>query len=282
MARADRRSAQRAKQTPGIRASGAASSVEQTLFFSRIRKRAKWVFVFLALSFGIGFVAFGIGSNSGGGIGDILQGRTPDSGGPSVGEAQEKVDENPRDPAALRELATALQTEGEADAAVPVLERYARLRPRDDAALRELATLYITRGTRLRTEAQLAQARVQLASPESDVLPPTTTPLGRALAERPISSAVASQAQTELSEKITEMQAAYRQAQETYERLAVLRPEDAPLQLELADAALNAGDSGIALAAYKRFLELAPDANEAPLVKQEIKRLEGSATSPSG
>lgn len=282
MARADRRSAQRAKQTPGIRASGAASSVEQTLFFSRLRKRAKWVFVFLALSFGIGFVAFGIGSQSGGGIGDILQGRSPGSGGPSVEDAQEKVDENPRDPAALRELATALQTEGETDEAVPVLERYAQLRPRDDAALRELATLYLTRGARLRGEAQLAQARVQLANPETNVLPPSTTPLGQALGDRPISTAIASQAQAELTDKIQQMQAAYRKAQETYERLAVLRPEDAPLQLELADSALNAGDTTVAIAAYKRFLELAPDANEAPLVKQEIKRLEGSAASSSG
>ncbi len=223
-----------------------------------------------------------MGTSGGGGIGDILQGRSPGSGAPSVEDAQKKVDENPRDPAALRELATALQTEGETDEAVRVLERYAQLRPRDDAALRELATLYLTRGARLRSDAQQAQARAQLANPETNLLPPSTTPLGQALGDRPISTAVASQAQAELSDKIQQMQAAYRKAQETYERLAVLRPEDAPLQLELADSALNAGDTTVAIAAYKRFLELAPDANEAPLVKQEIKRLEGSATSSSG
>jgi tetratricopeptide (TPR) repeat protein len=282
MARADRRSARRAKQTPGIRASGQARSVEQTLFFSRIRKNARWVFVFLALSFAVGFVVFGVGTSGGGGIGDILQGRNPGTGGPSVEDAQKKVDENPRDPTALRELATALQTDGQTDEAIPVLERYAQIRPKDESALRELATLHVSQGARLRGEAQQAQAVAQLVNPETNILPPTSTPLGRALADRPISNAVATQAQTALSEKIQQLQAAYRQALETYERIAVLRPEDAPLQLDLADAAQNAGDSAVAIAAYKRFLELAPDANEAPLVEEEIKRLEGSTGSSSG
>ena len=197
-------------------------------------------------------------------------------------DAQKKVDENPRDPTALRELATALQTEGRSDEAIPVLERYAQIRPKDESALRELANLHSSEGARLRGEAQQAQAVAQLVNPETNILPPSSTPLGRALADRPISNAVSTQAQTELSEKIQQMQAAYRQALDTYERIAVLRPEDAPLQLSLADAALNAGDSSVALAAYKRFLELAPDANEAPLVKEQIKRLEGSTSSSSG
>ncbi|MEX2646100.1 MAG: tetratricopeptide repeat protein [Gaiellaceae bacterium] len=281
MARADRRRVQRAKQTPGIRASGAATTLEETLFFSRLRRNAKWVFAVLALVFALSFVVFGVGSDVQGGIGDIFTGRGS-SGGPSLGDAQKKVDANPRDAEALRELATALQTEGRLDEAVPVLDRFARLRPRDDAALRELATLYVSRAGRLRSEAQQAQARAQFANPDADLLPPTSTPLGQALADRPISNAIASQAQAELSSKIQAMQEAFRKAQETYQRIVVLRPEDAPTQLELADAALNAGDTPVAIAAYKRFLELAPDDPQAPLVEEQIKRLEGSGTSSSG
>jgi regulator of sirC expression with transglutaminase-like and TPR domain len=163
-----------------------------------------------------------------------------------------------------------------------VLERYAQVRPRDDAALHELATLYVSRAGRLRSEAQAAQARAQFANPDSNLLPPTNTPLGQALADRPISDAVAAEAQQELSAKIQEMTAAYRQAQETYQRIVVLRPEDAPTQLELAQAALNAGDTQVAVAAYRRFLELAPDDPQAPLVEQQIEQLEGSPSSPSG
>jgi tetratricopeptide (TPR) repeat protein len=281
MARADRRSAQRAKQTPGIRASGAATAVESTLFFSRLRRNAKWMFAFLALVFGLSFVVFGVGSDVPGGIADLFQGRVSSSG-PSVGDAQERLEQNPRDAEALRDLATALQAEGRPGEAIPILERYGRVRPRDDAALRELATLYVARAGRLRAEAQAAQARAQFADPGGDLLPPPTTPLGQALANQPISNAIAGQLQTELSEKIQAMTGAYRSAQEAYERVVVLRPEDAPIQLELADAALNAGDTQVALAAYKRFVELAPDDPQTPLVEEQIKRIEGSAESSSG
>jgi tetratricopeptide (TPR) repeat protein len=283
MARADRRSAQRAKQTPGIRASGAASSIEQTLFFSRIRKRAKWVFVFLALSFAIGFVVFGVGTSGGGGIGDILQGRSSSpGGGPSVESAQKKVAAHPKDATALRELATALENEGRSDEALPILERYTRVQPKDDAALSELAGLYLTRAGRLRNEAQQAQLNAQLAAPGTDLLPPTTTPLGRELGDLAVSNALLSQAQRELNDKLTTMEQAYRQAQQVYERIVVLRPDDAAAQLDLGNAAVSAGDTTVALAAYRRYLELAPDDPQAPLVRQQIKRVQASLNPSSG
>jgi tetratricopeptide (TPR) repeat protein len=281
MARADRRSAQRASRTttPGIRASGQASAVEQTLFFTRIRRQAKWVFVLLAAAFAVGFVVFGVGSNTGGGgIGDILAGGGSSSSGPSVEAAQKKVDANPRDAAALRELSTALQNDARSDDAVPVLERYSRLRPEDVDALNELATLYQARAARLRGQAQLAQLRVQLAAPETQLLPPPTTPLGKAIGDLPITSAVAGAAQAEFNEKLTAMQGSYRQAQQVYERIVVLQPENAATQRELGYAAVYANDNATATAAFKRFLELAPDDPEAPLIKQQLKQLRESPT----
>jgi tetratricopeptide (TPR) repeat protein len=279
MARADRRSAQRASRTtPGIRASGQASAVEQTLFFSRIRRQAKWVFVLLAAAFAVGFVIFGVGSETGGGIGDILQGGGSGSSGPSVEAAQKKVDANPRDPAALRELATALQVDGRSDDAVPILERYARLRPKDADALNELATLFQARAARLRGQAQLAQLRMQLAAPETEILPPPTTPLGKAIGELPITSAVSGAAQAEFNEKLTSMQGAYRQAQQVYERIVVLQPENATAQRELGYAAVYANDNATATVAFTKFLELAPDDPEAPLIKQQLKQLRESPT----
>ena len=47
--------------------------IESQLFFTRIRRRAKWVFVFLAIVFVGSFVLFGVGSGSGG-LGDLLNG----------------------------------------------------------------------------------------------------------------------------------------------------------------------------------------------------------------
>jgi tetratricopeptide (TPR) repeat protein len=280
MARADRRSARRAKQTPGIRARGQASAVEQTLFFSKIRRRAKWVFVFLTLAFGLGFVIFGVGSDVPGGVADILQGRGA-TDGPSIEDAREKLEENPRDAAALKELSDALQAEGRVAEAIDPLERYLRVRPRDEDALVELANLYEGRGTQLRNEAGLIQARLQELAPERDLLPPSTTPLGQALANRPVTNALVEQVQGELNAKVEELQAAYRKAQEVYERLIVLQPDNASLQLDLGDAALNGGDTQTALAAYREFVKQAPDDPQVPLIEDQIKRLEGAVVTPS-
>jgi len=282
MARADRRSAQRASRASastrgGIRASGQARAVEDTLFFTRIRKRAKWVFAFLALAFAIGFVVFGVGTSGGGGIGDILQGGGSSANGPSVEDARKKVEANPRDAAALHVLATALQNDNRSDEAIPVLQRYSRLRPKDSTVLNELATLYQARAARLRGEAQLAQVRVQEAAPEAAILPASTTPLGKALGNLPISNAVAGAAQAQFNEKLTQMQSAYRQAQQVYERIVVAKPDDAAAQRELGYAALYANDTATATAAFNRFLQLAPDDPEAPLIKQQLKQIKQSA-----
>jgi tetratricopeptide (TPR) repeat protein len=281
MARADRRRTKRARQTAGIRASGGAGAVEQTLFFTKLRRSAKWIFAALALVFGLSFVVFGVGSEVPGGVADILQGRSPQAG-PSVEEAQERVDENPRDAEALRELATALQQDGRSDEAIPVLERYSQLRPRDADGLRQLAALHLTTAAQLRNEVQEAQMRAAELSPGSDFTLPTSTPLGQALADRPILNAVQQTAQEALADEFQQLQEVYRDALRVYQRLVVLEPEDATLQLQLAEAAEQAGDTAAALAAYRRFLELAPDDSRVPLVKQQVDRLEASGPVTSG
>ena len=53
------------------------------MFFPKLRRQAKWMFVFLALAFGVGFVGFGVGGG-GLGIGDILQGNGSSTGGPTL------------------------------------------------------------------------------------------------------------------------------------------------------------------------------------------------------
>ena len=54
MARAQ---AQRRRKTARSRARRSSSSVEDLMFFPKLRRRAKWVFLFLAIAFGLGFVA---------------------------------------------------------------------------------------------------------------------------------------------------------------------------------------------------------------------------------
>ena len=57
MARADRRRAQRARPTAAARRHDVA--IEDTMFFPKLRRNAKWVFLFLAIVFALGFWLFG-------------------------------------------------------------------------------------------------------------------------------------------------------------------------------------------------------------------------------
>ena len=68
-----RTQAQRRK-TSRSRARRSSSSVEDLMFFPKLRRKAKWVFLLLAIAFGVGFVAFGVGTGVGGtSIGDVLR-----------------------------------------------------------------------------------------------------------------------------------------------------------------------------------------------------------------
>ena len=100
-----------------------APSVEDTMFFPRLRRHAKWMFVFLALVFGLGFVVFGVGAG-GTGIGDIFRDQGTSSG-QSVSSAQKDAEAHPNDPQAWRDLSTALQTEGDTHVVVTRLSREA-------------------------------------------------------------------------------------------------------------------------------------------------------------
>ena len=235
----------------------------------------------LAIIFAMSFVVFGVGAG-GTGIGDILRGRSSSGSGPSVEDLQKKVASSPKNPTALLALANALQNAGRTDDAVPILERYSQIKPKDVNALNELATLYQAKAARLRGEAQVAQLQVQQAAPESAVLPSTTTPIGKALSDLPISSAVSGAAQAQFNDKLTQMQSAYRQAQQVYERVVVLKPNDPAVQRDLGYAALYAGDNTTATTAFARFLKLAPDDPEAPLIKQQLKQIkQAAAATPS-
>lgn len=283
MARADRRRNRRTTTHAVVHRGGDASLIEHELFFSRLRRQAKWIFVLLAVIFGGSFVVFGVGSEVPGGIADVL-GRSPGGGSgiPSVSDAREELEERPNDPEALRNLATALQAEGERDEATEILERLVDIAPRDEAALRELATLYVAQAGVLRQRAQEAQLRAQLLVPDEQFLPPSDTDLGRALRERPISEAVQTEAQGEFSRHLQALQETYAKAKETYASVAELTPDDPTVQLQLADSALNSGDTEAAIQAYERFLELAPNDPSAQLVEQELERLRDGELAGSG
>src|SRR6185503_15551244 len=114
MARADRRRAQRARPAAAVRRSDVV--IEDTMFFPRLRRHAKWMFLFLALVFALGFVGFGVGAG-GIGFGDVIR-NAGGGGGPSVSDAEKRVLDNPKDAQAFKDLSTAQQAAGNTDGAI--------------------------------------------------------------------------------------------------------------------------------------------------------------------
>jgi regulator of sirC expression with transglutaminase-like and TPR domain len=245
------------------------------MFFPRLRRHAKWVFLFLALAFGLGFVAFGVGAG-GVGFGDIFRG-AGNSGIPSVSSARERVNENPKDAKAWRDLATALQAQAETDEAIEALQGYVALRPKDEDALRELAALYLVQLGDAQREYQLAQLRIAYLATSGSYFQSISLG-GQPLDLDPISAAVSSSLSTDTTAALSKAQAAASSSVETYRKIAALRPDDPSIQLQLGDAAASAGDSTTAIQAYKKYLALVPaDDPTVRRVESLIKQLSAGA-----
>ena len=259
---------------------------EDLMFFPRLRRRAKWVFLLLAIAFGLGFVAFGVGTGvSGTSLGDVLQDFLGRQASPeeAVEEAAKEAAANPDDADAQLAYASALQTAGRTEVAIQALQTYTRLKPRDPDALRQLAVLYGTLAARARQDAQAAQADAQQAS--AGQIFAGQSPLGQALSQNKIADTIATDASTRAQSAQSRVQQASQQQAQALEQLSLLTPDDAIVFLQLGAALQSAQDYAGAIAAYEKFLDLAPDDSSAPAVRQQLKLLrqvQGSAGAGTG
>jgi tetratricopeptide (TPR) repeat protein len=252
------------------------SAAESTMFFPKLRAQAKWVFVFLALTFAVGFVAFGVGGG-GNGIGDIFQGMSRgSSSGPSVGDAKKKIEKG--DLAAYKELAEAYRVQGKTDESIAAGEQYLQARPKDVDFARSLAADYAGRANKQRDEALATQADLTARTGGTTFALPQNTKLGRALGMGRIDRELTTSANQKLTQLSSDMQSAFTRATQLYQQVAVAKPDDVVLQLSLANAAYQARDVPTALVAYSRVIKLAPDSLEAQQAKQQIQLLRLQST----
>jgi Tfp pilus assembly protein PilF len=279
---AQARRRQRPKEPPKKR-KRAAPAYEQTMFFPRLRRQAKWVFVFLALVFAVGFVAFGVGSGSSG-ISDILRGNFFGGGGTSTSslakQKQKAIARNPKDISAYLDLAGIYQQDQDEAKALATLRKAEQVAPENFDVLNRIAGIYSGQAELERQAAQNAQ----IVYFESTVSPPGLDPsstLGQAISGDPYSNVL----KTRANEAYSKMVSAFTKAETAYKKLvtaAAGTSQEANAQLQLAGAAQISGDTTTAVNAYTRFLKIAPDSPNALAVRQTLEQLKASLPQSQG
>jgi tetratricopeptide (TPR) repeat protein len=247
------------------------------MFFPKLRKKAKWVFAFIAVVFGLGFLVAGVGTGFGSGVGDYISellNRTPGAEtGPSVEAARERARENPKDPAALLAYSNALANDGNTREAISQLEAYLELKKNDPDALEQLATLYLTQATAAEERVQQAQIAAAYAYFGNDLFAgdqQLNTAFGTG---GPISAYQQQAASSAYQRAALEMQVNYSKEAETWKTLSGLEKDNPDVFQQLARSSQAANQLQQAVTAWERFLELSPNNADADQVREIIKQL---------
>ena len=248
------------------------------MFFTRLRNRAKWVFVLLAAAFGIGFIGFGVGGQGGGGVADVIGGIFGQDGNAqtSVNDAQSALADNPDDPDARRDLAQALNASQRFEEAIPAYVSYLELEPDNTQALQELALLYQADVGEVLQRATLLQQEALTADPGSAILfDPNSSPFTQRLAANQLTAAIAAGANRDAEVAFDEAAVLALPWVATLNRLADLSPNSPTLQLQLGQAYETADDADGAVSAYIRALELDPAGAASLHVRDRVIQLGG-------
>jgi tetratricopeptide (TPR) repeat protein len=252
----------------------AEKTLEDQLFFSRLRGHAKWAFALLAVVFGASFVFLGVGSGQAG-LGDVFSSVFGGGSAPSIEELQKKLAEHPRDKTVLTDLAQALERDGRTEEAITAYQGYLAAQPKDKDALSSLALVYQSQATSAANEANLAFREASLAAPGAQFRPGAGT-LGEALSSfvDPLAQAASTEAETRYQAALARYQTANRDALDVYKQLAVLSPDDSSALLRYAQAAEGAGELQTAVSTYKRFVKRYPTDPLVVDARQRIKDLQ--------
>jgi Flp pilus assembly protein TadD len=250
-----------------------ANEYEAQMFFPRLRRQARWVFVFLAVVFAAGFVFFGVGSGSS--LGDLLNPGdifgTSSNSGANLGKLKKRAANNPTNGTIVLDYSRALDAKGRTTAATAVLARYVKLRPKDTEALQTLAAHYDQQATTQSTIAQTAAAAG--AEVSGGGVPQLSDSKGAAIGSDPIVGAVQTKQQAAQTKAQAAASAAWSNEAGALKKLVAASPDDTTSIYRLAEAAANAGDYGTAAKSLQSFLKLAPDSPEAAIAKQQLQQL---------
>jgi len=271
---------QRTRQRGGRRKHAAGGNPNQQLFFIRMRRSAKPIYLLLAVLFAATFAILGVGSGQNSGLDQIFQGLNPfHHSGTSVSSAQKYITKHPNDPKGFRELATAYEAKGDTSGAISALQEYTNIKRKDVPAWTELGNQQLQQAQAYETQYQNVYGAAQLAAPSQPFLP--TGKLGTAIGTNQIEQTAASNADSQLQTLQQQVQLGFSNAVSSYQRAANLQPGNSNNWFTLAQTAQQSGDSKTAIKAYKKYLALNPDSPSASQIKALIKELSPAPAPPS-
>jgi tetratricopeptide (TPR) repeat protein len=267
----------RARAEEPKRKKKAAPTWEEQLFFSRLRRHAKVMYVLLAIVFAAGFVVLGVGSGSTG-IGDILQGKFFGGGGSStssqISDKQKAVASHPKDVTLYLDLAGLYQANQKESQALATLQQARKVAPKNVDVLNRIAGIYSARAARAGDQYKSILS-VYLANNVTQPGLDSSSQLGQALTSDPYSQGL----QTQLNNAYVKVTGAYSKVESIYKQAvgASKGTSNEPnALLQWAGAAQSANDVTTAVTAYERFLKVAPDNPNAATVRQTLAQLKAS------
>lgn len=246
----------------------------QDLFFSKLRRRQKWVFLGLAIVFCISFVFIGVGSGNGGGLDQLYKGIFGGSGD-AVGKAQAEIKTNPAK--GYRDLANAYVTKNDLPSAIGALQKYLAIKKTDATQWSILGNYQKQQADSYASQYQQVLQASQLESPGS-VLRPSGT-LGTALGTNPIDEYYSKQNQSVSGPLYQQATTYYTDSLASYQNAAKYTrgtQERAAAEYAVFTAASNVGNRAVALAALKKFVALNPTTPLLKDVQKICKQLGGS------
>jgi tetratricopeptide (TPR) repeat protein len=277
------RAAVRAKQAQAAQAQAAAKprrdrkhasggNPNQDLFFMRLRRKQKWVFLGLAVVFAVSFTLLGVGSGTGGGLtqlwNSIFAGNSD-----AVSKAQGEVKTDPAK--GYRDLALAYQTQGDLANAVTAMNSYLQVKKTDASGWTQLAGYYQQQGQTAYTQYQQVLASTQIQSPSSVIAP--TGKLAGAFGTNPIDDFYSKQSSSQTGPLYQQATTAFSGAMTAYQNAAKYskgKNAKAAALYQAFQEASYAGNQPAALADLQQYVHYRPSA--AKSVEKICKQLGGS------
>ncbi|MDX6481194.1 MAG: hypothetical protein QOG85_1704 [Gaiellaceae bacterium] len=262
-----------AKPARKQRKHAAGGNPNQDLFFSRLRRRQKWVFVGLAIVFAISFTAIGVGSGNGVNLGDLFN-SIAGGGDDAVGKAKAEIKDGKV--IGYKDLAAAYIANHDTNAAAKTLEQYLRKQRKDSLAWTQLGSLKKQQADVYGQQYQEVSQVLELESPSTIFNPGGK--LANKLGSNPIDDYYRQKYQAMLGPLYQKATTGYRDSLAAYQQAAKVasRAElpNAEYNVYLAARAASQGD--VALKALKRYVQLVPNSPNLKQLEAVCKDLGGS------